>query len=100
MAQMIDVDVFDNDERIIVNKACEGTPIADFTRAGFLANLNFSRSISTEQDVLNLLDGLIAKTERISDISIHAPTRGATVKSVHTKGKKRFQSTLPREERL
>lgn len=67
MAQMIDVDVFDNDERIIVNKACEGTPIAYFTRTGFLANLNFARSISTEQDVLNLLDGLIAKTERISD---------------------------------
>lgn len=67
MAQMIDVDVFDNDERIIVNKACEGTPIADFTRKGFLTNLTFARSISTEQDVLNLLDGLIAKTERISD---------------------------------
>lgn len=67
MAQMIDVDVFDNDERIIVNKACEGTPIADFTRTGFLTNLAFARSISTEQDVLNLLDGLIAKTERISD---------------------------------
>lgn len=67
MAQMIDVDVFDNDERIIVNKACEGTPIADFTRTGFLANLAFARSISTEQGVLNLLDGLIAKTERISD---------------------------------
>lgn len=67
MAQMIDVDVFDNDERIIVNKACEGTPIADFTRKGFLTNLSFARSISTEQDVLNLLDGLIAKTERISD---------------------------------
>lgn len=67
MAQLIDVDVFDNDERIIVNKACEGTPIADFTRTGFLANLAFARSISTEQDVLNLLDGLIAKTERISD---------------------------------
>lgn len=67
MAQMIDVDVFDNDERIIVNKACEGTPIADFTRTGFLANLAFARSISTEQDVLNLLDGLITKTERISD---------------------------------
>lgn len=67
MAQMIDVDVFDNDERIIVNKACEGTPIADFTRTGFLANLAFARSISTEQDVLNLLDGLIAKTEHISD---------------------------------
>lgn len=67
MAQMIDVDVFDNDERIIVNKACEGTPIADFTRTGFLTNLAFARSISTEQDVLNLLDGLIAKTEHISD---------------------------------
>lgn len=67
MAQMIDVDVFDNDERIIVNKACGGTPIADFTRTGFLTNLAFARSISTEQDVLNLLDGLIAKTERISD---------------------------------
>ena len=34
MAQMIDVDVFDNDERIIVNKACEGTPIADFYTGG------------------------------------------------------------------
>ena len=68
MAQMIDFDVFDNDERIIVNKACEGTPIADFTRESFLTNLSFARSISTEQDVLNLLDGLIAKTERISDI--------------------------------
>jgi len=64
---MIDVDVFDNDERIIVNKACEGAPIADFTRTGFLSNLKFARSISTEQDVIDTLDGLISKTERISD---------------------------------
>lgn len=67
MKQMIDIDVFDNDERIIVNKACEGAPIADFTRTGFLANLKFARSISTEQDVLDTLDGLVAKTERISN---------------------------------
>jgi len=67
MKQMIDIDVFDNDERIIVNKACEGTAIADFSRANFLVNLTFARNISTEQDVLDLLDGLIAKIERISD---------------------------------
>lgn len=67
MNKAIDVDVFDNDERIIVNKACEGIPIADFTRAGFLTNLTFARNISTEQDVIDMLDGLISKTEHISD---------------------------------
>lgn len=68
MAQMIDVDVFDNDERIVVNKSCEGIPITDFTRGRFLANLAFSRSISSDDDdVLGLLDGLIAKVERITD---------------------------------
>lgn len=67
MVQMVDVDVFDIDERIIVNKACEGLPTSNFTRAGFLTNLAFARNISTEQDVLDTLDGLIAKVERISD---------------------------------
>ena len=32
-------------------------------------------------------------------ISIHAPTRGATMTAVDTVGALRFQSTLPREER-
>lgn len=67
MKQIIDIDLFDNDERIIINKACEGAPISTFTRSGFLTNLHFARSISTEQDVLDLLDGLTAKIDRVSE---------------------------------
>ena len=35
----------------------------------------------------------------LSDISIHAPTRGATSNQVYMYDRKEFQSTLPREER-
>lgn len=67
MKQMIDIDVFDTDERIVVNKSCEGTPISEFTRERFMTNLTFARNISTEQDIIDLLDGLIAKVEDISE---------------------------------
>lgn len=68
MNNMVDIDVFDNDERIIVNKACEGVNVLSFSRDAFLAHLTFARNISTEQDILGLLDGLIAKVEHISDV--------------------------------
>lgn len=67
MRQMIDIDVFDTDERIVVNKACEGTPISEFTRERFMTNLIFARKISTEQDIIDLLDGIITKVEDISE---------------------------------
>ena len=63
---MIDIDVFDSDERIIINKACEGMDIALFTQKSFLENLEFSRAVSTEQDIVDLLAGLIGKVKQIS----------------------------------
>ena len=37
--------------------------------------------------------------QSIQQISIHAPTRGATINSMQATASSRFQSTLPREER-
>lgn len=67
MKQMIDIELFDNDERILINKGCENVPITNFTRTGFLSNLSFSQSISTDPDVIALLDRLIEKISRMSD---------------------------------
>ena len=67
MNQMIDINGFDVVERIMINKGSEGIPVEDFTRKNFLVNLSFARSISTDQDVIALLDGLISKVERITD---------------------------------
>lgn len=67
MKQMIDIGVFDNDERIIVNKICEDVNVAAFTKARLLTSLSVSCNIVAEQDILDLLDGLIAKVERIAD---------------------------------
>lgn len=67
MIKMTDIDIFDNDERIVVNKACEGTPLSAFTKQRLLANLTFAHDISTGQDVLNLLDGLIEKVKHVSE---------------------------------
>ena len=39
-------------------------------------------------------------SRRAGRISIHAPTRGATGSGSRRGGKRQFQSTLPREERL
>ena len=69
MKKMIDIDVFDSDERIIVNKACEGVSIVDYTRSQLHMNLTFARAVASEEDVLalDLLEGLIAKVEALTD---------------------------------
>ncbi|BAL01906.1 hypothetical protein OBV_p-00510 (plasmid) [Oscillibacter valericigenes Sjm18-20] len=67
MAEMIDIDLFDMDERIIMNKASEGVPLSSLTRERLINNLSFARNISTEQAVTDLLDGLKAKISRLSD---------------------------------
>ena len=64
---MIAVGLFDNEERYVLNSVCEGTPLAGRSKERVLGNLTFAREVSAEQDVLDLLDGLIVKFERISD---------------------------------
>ena len=67
MKQMFDVSVFDNDERIVINGEVDGIPVAELTLKRLLANLSFARSISTDQGVVDFLDGLIAKVKRIDE---------------------------------
>ena len=59
--------VYETDERIVVNRGCEGIPMSLFTKEHFLLNLNFTKNISANKDILEFLDKLILKTERISD---------------------------------
>lgn len=58
---------FNNDERIIINKVSEGTSNLKLTKESVLANFRFARNISTDSAILDLLDGLIAKAEQISE---------------------------------
>lgn len=64
---MIDISVFDNEERVLVNKICEGANVAELTKARLMTSLSVSRNIVAEQDILDFLDGLISKVERITD---------------------------------
>ena len=67
MKQMIDIEIFNNDERMMINSACEEVAISKFTQKGFLRNLKFGQSISNDLDILNLYEGLIEKVEKLSD---------------------------------
>lgn len=67
MKQMIDIDLFNNDERLVINKIAENTRFADLDRDMVISNVNFARNISTEQDIIELYDGLLSILSRISD---------------------------------
>lgn len=66
MKQMFDVDLFNNDERIVINKIAESTPIADMSCDMVISNLAFARSISTEQGIVDMYDGLLSTLSHIS----------------------------------
>lgn len=63
----IDADVFDNDEKIIINKFCEGVPIAELSKDAFLVSLTFARQTSRDQDMIDTFEGLISKIAHITD---------------------------------
>lgn len=61
------VDIFDNDERIILNGLAENIPVSSLTKKRCLAQLSFSREASTDEAMSAVLDELISKVENISD---------------------------------
>ena len=63
---MIDIDIFENNERIIINSAADGMPVSALDRDTLLKNLAFQRSVAGEQDMKDLVDGLYSKIEKIS----------------------------------
>jgi len=65
---MISPDIFDADERIVINSAAHGLATNEFTRKSFLDNLNFSINISEDQDILGLLNGLKSKVSNMGDL--------------------------------
>ena len=61
------IDMFDNNEKLLINEACKGVAVKDLTRDRLLKGFLFARNVSTEQDILEMLEGLIAKVESLSD---------------------------------
>lgn len=61
------IDMFDNDERIILNGLAETTPISKLSKKLCLAQLSFSHEACADDDMSAVLDGLISKLEAISD---------------------------------
>lgn len=67
MKNMIDIDLFDTDERVLINSAAAKVKLADFTRQSFMENLKFALSISDDDMVKNMVEGLQAKVVRLTD---------------------------------
>ena len=63
----IKIDLFDYDERIIINSAGHGISLNEFTRKRFLDNLGLSLNISNDPLILSLVRGLIEKISILSD---------------------------------
>lgn len=59
--------IFDNDERILINSASAETPLSEFTRPRFLQTLNLSLSFNTDEMILSMVKELKEKVERLTD---------------------------------
>lgn len=66
---MIQIDLFDDDERQYLNSIVKGRDRSTLTKKGVLANIAFAREVadSTDTMVLDLIDGLYSKVNAISD---------------------------------
>jgi hypothetical protein len=51
LRNMIDINLFDTDERLLINSAAAKVKLTDFTRQSFMENLNFTLSI-TDDDMI------------------------------------------------
>jgi len=67
MTAAVETDIFDNDERIIINNAFKGILPSEFTQKRFLENLRFGRSINSDSTIAALLEGLELKVSGLTD---------------------------------
>lgn len=63
------VDIFNNEEKVLINGMCKGEKLSSFTREDVLASLTFSRQIVDDGDVMitGLLNGIAAKIIAMTD---------------------------------
>jgi len=59
--------LFNSDERILMNSMSKGTKLSELSRTKIIENIVFARSIANDNDVINLLESLYAKVTDLSD---------------------------------
>lgn len=65
----VDADIFDNEERVLVNGICKNEKLSTLTRQKVLDSLTFSKQITNDSDmmILGLLDSTYAKVKAMTD---------------------------------
>lgn len=63
------IDIFNNEEKILINGMCKGEKLSSLTREDVLASLSFSRQVATDGDTMitDLLDGTASKVSAMTD---------------------------------
>ena len=62
-------EVFNNEERVLINSICKNEILSDLTKEAVLRSLKFSRQIVNDKDamVVSLMDGIISKMQLLTD---------------------------------
>lgn len=65
----MNIDVFNNEERVLINEMCKGEKLSSLTREDVLTSLTFSRQIANDGDTMitDLLDGIATKVGTMTD---------------------------------
>ncbi len=63
----VDIDVFNNEERVLINGICKDEKLSTITRQKVLDSLNFSKQISTDAMIMDLLDSTSSKMKVMTD---------------------------------
>ena len=65
----VDIDIFDNEERVLVNGICKNEKLSTLTRQKVLDSLTFSKQITNDSDmmILGLLDSTYTKVKAMTD---------------------------------
>ena len=63
----MDLTIFDNDERIILNGMTENTSLSKLTRERLLSQLAFAIDACADAELRDVLEGLVTKLENASD---------------------------------
>lgn len=66
---MIQIDLFDDDERQYLNSIVKGRDRSTLAKKSVLSNIAFAREVadSTDKMVIDLIDGLYSKVNAVSD---------------------------------
>lgn len=66
---MVDVNCFNNEEKVLINGICKNEKLSELTRLDVEVSLLFSAQCTDERDTLmmNLVSGTLAKIQEMSD---------------------------------